>query len=81
MDNRKHYPGGTGARVEIGAITDEPQTKRRGHEFQEIVRDVMVESRALLEQRLTEHGFDATVRITDANCEAGFPAQFVEWRP
>jgi hypothetical protein len=79
-DNRKHYPSGTCASVDVEAMTDEPQTKARGEEFQELVRDVMLEARAALAQRLVEAGFTATVKIVDANCSAWFPADHVEWR-
>lgn len=61
-------------------MTDEPQTSARGREFQEIVRDMMLEARAALDGRLAEAGFTATVKIVDANCEAMFPANIVEWR-
>lgn len=79
-DRRKMYPLGTRASVEIDAETDEPQTKRRGREFQETVRDVMLEARVMLDQRLAERGFTAKVKIVDMDCEAWFPDDAVEYR-
>jgi hypothetical protein len=77
-DHRKAYPMGTSATVAIDAETDHPQTERRGREFHEIVRDVMLDARATLEQRLTDAGYPTRVKIGDMSCDAWFPANVVK---